>query len=138
MERNSSQPTLAEYRETANLRAALRGFLRRGEQVARAHGLTPQRHLLLLMIKGAADGSQQATVNELVGRLALSQSTVSELIDRSAEAGLVVRIPSTSDARVVLVRVTPEGERRLAETVSALRTERAALRRVFGGDGENK
>ena len=90
------------------------------------------------MIKGAADGSQQATVNELVGRLALSQSTVSELIDRSAEAGLVVRIPSTSDARVVLVRVTPEGERRLAETVSALRAERAALRRVFGGDGENK
>ena len=100
--------------------------------------LPPQRHLLLLMIKGAADGSEQATVNDLVGRLALSQSTVSELIDRSAEAGLVVRVPSTSDARVVLVRLTPEGERRLAETVSALRADRAALRRAFGGDGANK
>lgn len=135
MERTSNQPTLAEYRDAANLRAALRAFLRRGEQVARTHGLTPQRQLLLLMIKGAADGSQQATVNELVGRLALSQSTVSELIDRSAEAGLVARVPSRSDARVVLVRVTPEGERRLAETVSALRAEREALRRVFTGDG---
>ena len=90
------------------------------------------------MIMGAADGSQQATVNELVGRLALSQSTVSELIDRSEAAGLVVRIPSTSDARMVLVRVTPEGERRLAETVSALRADRAALRRAFGGDGAIK
>jgi DNA-binding MarR family transcriptional regulator len=124
-------PTLAEYQQAAELRAALRAFLRRGEQVARSHGLTPQRHLLLLMIKGAADGSEQATVGELVGRLALAQSAVTELIDRCEEAGLVVRAPSAGDGRVVLVRLTAEGERRLAATVSALRAERTALREVL-------
>jgi DNA-binding MarR family transcriptional regulator len=125
---------LAEYQDAANLRAALRAFLRRGEQVARAHGLTPQRHLLLLMIKGAADGSEQATVMDLVDRLALAQSAVTELIDRCAAAGLVVRASSTSDGRVVLVRLTPEGERRLAKTVSSLHAERTALRRVLSED----
>ena len=39
----------------AEFRAALRGFLRTSERNARAAGLTPQRYLLLLMIKGAAD-----------------------------------------------------------------------------------
>jgi DNA-binding MarR family transcriptional regulator len=125
---------LAEYQDAANLRAALRAFLRRGEQVARAHGLTPQRHLLLLMIKGAADGSEQATVMDLVDRLALAQSAVTELIDRCAAAGLVVRASSELDGRVVLVRLTPEGERRLAKTVSSLHAERTALRRVLSED----
>ena len=49
---------LADYQRAAALRAAVRLFLRRGEQVARAAGLTPQRQLLLLMIKGAPDGSE--------------------------------------------------------------------------------
>jgi DNA-binding MarR family transcriptional regulator len=119
---------LADYQDAADLRAALRAFLRRGEQVARAHGLTPQRHLLLLMIKGAPDGSEQATVMDLVGRLALAQSAVTELIDRCEDAGLVVRASSELDGRVVLVRLTPEGERRLAGTVSSLQPQRAALR----------
>lgn len=138
MQRTSSAPTLAEYQDAADLRAALRAFLRRGEQVARAHDLTPQRHLLLLMIKGAADGTEQATVMDLVDRLALAQSAVTELIDRCAAAGLVVRASSTSDGRVVLVRLTPEGERRLAKTVSSLRAERTALRRVLSEDPKAK
>jgi len=132
VERTLTAPTLVEYQQAAELRAALRAFLRRGEQVARAHGLTPQRHLLLLMIKGAPDGSQQATVMDLVHRLALGQSAVTELIDRCEGAGLVVRASSESDGRVVLVRLTPEGERRLAKTVSSLHAQRTALRGVLG------
>ena len=46
--------------EVASFRAALRSFLADSDRVARASGLTPQRHLLLLMIKGAADGSERA------------------------------------------------------------------------------
>jgi len=51
----------------AEFRAALRKFLRNGERVARACGLTPQRYLLLLMIKGAPDGREQSTVTDLAG-----------------------------------------------------------------------
>ena len=128
VEQALAAPTLAEYQDAADLRAALRTFLRRGEKVARAHGLTPQRHMLLLMIKGSPDGSEQATVMDLVDRLALAQSAVTELIDRSEDAGLVVRASSESDRRVVLVRLTSEGERRLAGAVSSLHVEREALR----------
>ena len=124
-------PGIDEYQEAALLRAALRGFLRRGEQVARTHGLTPQRYLLLLMIHGAPDGSRQATLTDLADRLALAQSTVTELVDRAQEAGLVVRSGSETDGRVVYVRLTDEGVRRIAPVVRALRTERDALRAVL-------
>ena len=84
---------LADYQRAAALRAAVRQFLRRGEHVARAAGLTPQRHALLLMIKGAPDGGERATVTELSERLQLAQNTVTDLVARSEAAGLLEREP---------------------------------------------
>jgi DNA-binding MarR family transcriptional regulator len=117
--------------EVAEFREALRRFLRQSERVARQSGLTPQRHLLLLMIKGAPDGSEQSTVTELADRLQLAQSTVTELVSRAEEAGLVERTQSQTDARVAHLRLTPEGERRLERSFTGLGTERAQLRDAF-------
>ncbi|MBV8080070.1 MAG: MarR family transcriptional regulator [Actinobacteria bacterium] len=116
----------------AAFRTALRTFLRTSEKVARVHGLTPQRYLLLLMIKGAPDGSEQSTVTDLAARLSLGQSTVTELVKRAEQAGLIERERSEDDARVAHVRLTAEGERRFAEAFTTLEEERAALRRAFG------
>ena len=115
----------------AEFRASLRKFLRRSERVARQSGLTPQRHLLLLMIKGAPDGSGQSTVTELANRLQLAQSTVTELVRRAEEAGLVERSQSQTDARVAHLRLSDEGERRLAAAFTDLKAERAQLRDAF-------
>src|SRR6478609_4570363 len=115
----------------AEFRAALRGFMRTSERNARAAGLTPQRYLLLLMIKGAVDGSEQSTVTELAGRLQLAQSTVTELVRRAEETGLVEREQSHTDARVVHLRLTPEGCRRLELAYTGLATERSQLRDAF-------
>ena len=98
----------------AKFRAAIRAFLRTSERLARDAGLTPRRHLLLLMIKGAPDGSEQSTVTELAARLQLAQSTVTELVGRAERAGLIERERSEKDLRVAHLRLTPEGERRLA------------------------
>lgn len=117
-----------DYVRVAEFRSALRRFLRRAEKVARAAGLTPQRYLLLLMVKGAPDGSERSTVTELAERLQLAQSTVTELVDRSAEAGLLRREPSGDDGRVAHVRLTEEGQRRLAKAFSELESEREQLR----------
>jgi DNA-binding MarR family transcriptional regulator len=117
--------------EVADFREALRRFLRTSERVARQSGLTPQRHLLLLMIKGARDGSEKSTVTELAERLQLAQSTVTELVSRAEEAGLVGREQSQSDARVAHLRLTPQGEDRLERSFTALATERAQLREAF-------
>jgi DNA-binding MarR family transcriptional regulator len=91
--------------------------LRRSEQVAREEGLTPQQYFLLLLIKGAPDGAERATVTDLAQRLQLGQSTVTELVQRAAEAGFLRRQPSADDARVSWLSLTPEGERRLAAVV---------------------
>jgi DNA-binding MarR family transcriptional regulator len=115
----------------AEFRAALRQFLRRSERTARSSGLTPQRHLLLLMIKGAPDLSQQSTVTELADRLQLAQSTVTELVRRAEEAGLVEREQSANDARVAHLRLSDEGERRLASAFTNLARERADLSEAF-------
>ena len=104
---------------------------RTSERNARAAGLTPQRYLLLLMIKGAPDQSEQSTVTELAERLQLAQSTVTELVSRAEEIGLVERERSSEDGRIAILRLTPEGERRLAQVFTSNERERQALSRAF-------
>ena len=115
----------------AALRETLRAFLRESELIARANGLTPQRHLLLLMIKGAPDGSERATITELASRLRLAQQTVTDLVHRAEDAGLVERERAPQDRRLALLRLTPEGERRLARSVRQHAEERRRLRAML-------
>jgi DNA-binding MarR family transcriptional regulator len=93
--------------------------------------LTPQRYLLLLMIKGAADQREQSTVTELAQQLQLAQSTVTELVSRAEEIGLVERERSSEDGRIAHLRLTAEGERRLARSFTSNERERRALRQAF-------
>src|SRR5947199_4066371 len=125
------QLSAEEVARVSEFRAALRRFLRRSERNARAAGLTPQRYLLLLMIKGAADHSEQSTVTELADRLQLAQSTVTELVRRAEETGLVERERSDVDGRIAYLRLSAEGERRLASTFTSNETERQALLDAF-------
>jgi DNA-binding MarR family transcriptional regulator len=120
-----------EVIHVAEFRASLRSFLRRSERVARESGLTPQRHLLLLMIQGAPDGSGRSTVTELSDRLQLAQSTVTELVRRAEEAGLIERERSSEDGRVAYLSLTAEGQRRLDRTHTSLSDERERLRQAF-------
>ncbi len=119
------QPSLDEFREAAAVRGALRKFMRSSERIAREEGLTPSRHLLLLMIKTASGG--RSTVTELAERMQLTQSTVTELVTRAEAAGLLEREQSDEDARVYWLRLTPDGESRLARTVARIGQERQRL-----------
>ena len=114
--------------EVAEFRATLQHFLRESERATARHGLTSQRYLLLLMIKGARDGSERATVGELSERLQLAQHTVSELVSRAVKAGLIRRQISRTDRRFVHLSLTPAGERGLARSFDDLAGERRALR----------
>jgi DNA-binding MarR family transcriptional regulator len=124
-------PPAADVVAVAEFRATLRRFMRVSERNARGAGLTPQRYLLLLMIKGAPDGSEQSTVTELAERLQLAQSTVTELVGRAEETGLVERERSSDDGRIAHLRLTAEGERRLADAFTSNASERSALREAF-------
>jgi DNA-binding MarR family transcriptional regulator len=117
------------YAAAARFRAQLRRFLRRSEDCSRRYGITPRQHLLLLQIAGAPEG--RTTVSELVNALALTQSAVTELVQRAETAGLVKRASSRDDGRVVILSLTSEGETKLAAVHQALGPERAQLRRVM-------
>jgi len=121
----------SQYRAAAEFRAELRRFLRRSEDVARSVGITPNQYLLLLQIAGSEEGTR--TVTQLVQQLQLTQSAVTELVQRAEHAGLVQRSASKTDGRVVHLSLTGLGEERLEAAHSALGPERAQLRRIVGG-----
>jgi DNA-binding MarR family transcriptional regulator len=83
------------------------------------------------MIKGAQDLSERSTVTELAARLQLAQSTVTELVSRAEDVGLVARERSSEDGRIAHLRLTEEGERRLARSFVSNEGERRALLEAF-------
>jgi DNA-binding MarR family transcriptional regulator len=118
-----------EYLAAARWRTALRRFLRESEIASRAAGVTPRQYLLLLQIAAHEDGT--ATVTDLVDRLVLTQSTVTELVQRAEQAGLVERRQSPHDARVVHLTLSAHGEHCLQLVHSKLRGERTRLRAML-------
>ena len=121
-------PTAAEAARVAEFRVALRRFQHQTDVVARECGITPAWYLLLLQIKGAPDLSEQTTVTALADRLQLAQSSVTELVSRAEQAGLLERKPSSDDARVVHLRLSARGEKIFARAFRSLGSEREALR----------
>src|SRR3954453_20594321 len=114
-------------RAVAALRSALRRFDRRTEQACRRCQVTPQWYTVLLLIKGAADGSERSTVGELAVALHRPQTTVTDLGRRAERAGLVERTVDPSDRRRSMLRLTDEGEQRLACVYRTLDADRRAL-----------
>jgi DNA-binding MarR family transcriptional regulator len=131
--RKTGTPTAKEAARVADFRVALRRFVHQTERVARECGLTPRWYLLLLLIKGTPDLSERSTVTELSERLHLAQSSVTELVGRAEQAGLITRETSAEDARVAYLRLTEEGERRFAQAFQSLAAERRALREAIAG-----
>jgi DNA-binding MarR family transcriptional regulator len=103
-----------DYRALAEFRYQLRRFLRFSEQAARAAGLEPQHHQLLMAIKGLPL-DKKPTIGVIAERMQLEHHSTVELIDRLEERGLVRRYRDKLDRRQVLVRVTPAAGEILAE-----------------------
>jgi DNA-binding MarR family transcriptional regulator len=104
----------SDYQALAEFRYQIRCFLRFSEQVARAAGLEPQQHQVLLTIKGLPP-ERTATIGALAERMQLAHHSTVELVDRLEEKGLVARLRDESDRRQVIVNLTTAGEDILAE-----------------------
>ena len=101
--------SITEYQTLAEFRYQLRRFLRFSEQAARAAGLEPQQHQLLLALMGLPEG-KKATIGALAERLQLAHHSTVELVDRLVERGFIQRSRDEADQRKVLVTLTPQGE----------------------------
>jgi DNA-binding MarR family transcriptional regulator len=115
------RPTDEDYRHLLELRAGLRRFLHWSEQQARASGLTPAQHQLLLAIRGHPD-PRGPTVGDVAGHLLLRHHSAVGLIDRAEAAGLVARGSDPENSSVVRLHLTEKGSAQL-EALSELHLE---------------
>jgi DNA-binding MarR family transcriptional regulator len=100
--------------DLAQFRYQLRRFLRFSEKAARACGVTPQQHQLMLGIAGFAQAGS-ATISELAEFLQERNNSVVGLVERAAQSGLVQRESGARDRRQVVVSLTARGKEILAE-----------------------
>ena len=124
-------PTSEDYAQAAALREAIRGFQRRSEEITTACGLTPRTYQLLLMTKTSRDGSERIGLAELEERLQLGKSTVTELVLRTENRGLLRRQLDQGRRRGISISLTRKGERSLAKAVGDLGDERRRLIEVL-------
>jgi DNA-binding MarR family transcriptional regulator len=106
--------TLSDYQALAELRYQIRRFLHFSEEAARAAGLEPRQHQLLLAVKGVPKGGRNR-IGDLAERLQIQHHSTVELVNRLASGGYVRRSKAEGDRREVLVALTPKGERTLRE-----------------------
>lgn len=115
-----------DYRALAAFRAGLRRFVRFSEDAARAAGLSPQQHQLLLAVRGH-EGPEPPTIGDLAEALQVRHHSAVGLIDRMEEGGFVRRERSAIDSRRVHVAITSAGEDVLRSLTAVHRQE---LRRL--------
>lgn len=110
--------TDADYRRLLAFRTGIRRFLNWSETQAAAVGITPAQHQLLLAIRGH-DGPDGPTIRDVADALILRHHSAVGLVDRAVEAGLVSRHVDEHDLRVVRLRLTPLGTRRIQQLSGA-------------------
>ncbi|HEY3821127.1 MAG TPA: MarR family transcriptional regulator [Polyangiaceae bacterium] len=111
-----------QYRALAELRYQIRRFLTFSEEAARAAGVEPQQHQLLLVLK-ALRTPEKPTVGLAAERLQIRHNSAVDLVKRSVERGLIERRTSPVDRREASLRITAAGERVLRSLSLAHRSE---------------
>lgn len=97
-----------DYVQLLAFRNALRGFLAWSDDCARAAGVTPAQHQLLLVVRGRAAAP---TIGDVAADLRLRHHSAGELVNRAEDAGLISRAEDAGDRRQVRLALTRAGER---------------------------
>ena len=111
-----------QYRDLAEFRRQIRGFLHFSEATAREHQVEPQQHQLLLAIQGLPEGIKP-TIREIASRLFIQHHSAVELVNRLETTGAVSRTAGVEDKREVWIRLTPAGRAILRNLALTHRTE---------------
>ncbi len=114
--------TEADYRALGQFRYRIRRFLHFSEGAARAEGLEPQQHQLLLAVRCSGE-PEGPTVKWVADQLFIRHHSAVGLIDRMEKRGLVKRARGSHDRREVRVGLTPDGCETLQRLSNAHRDE---------------
>ena len=99
----------------AQLSFVVQGML---EHRAAEHGLSIIQARLLGVLR-----DRTPTMNELARLLGLDKSSVTGLVDRAERRGLVMRVPSTTDRRAVLVSLTDDGRALVSQAAACFEAD---------------
>ncbi len=102
-----------------SLRRIVKAVDAQSRSLARDSRLTPSQ----LMVLTELSGRESAQPGELARAAGLKQATISILLDRLQERGLVQRARGEADRRTVRVQITPEGRQVLADAPDLLQVE---------------
>lgn len=116
-----------EYRSLARFRHALRRFEAFSASAARASGLGPAQHQLLLAVRGHRDPTP--SIGDIADMLEIKQHSATELVARAEANGLLERTPDPSDRRRIGVSLSSEGTSQLAALSVVHRDELRRFRR---------
>jgi DNA-binding MarR family transcriptional regulator len=112
--------SLAEaYRTMAHLRRFFESVRRTITAEPTKGGLTPAQQFALLTLAGNTS-SDPLTIGDVARQTSSTINTTSALVRRMERAGLVRTRRSSMDRRLVHVRLTPLGERRLRPSTAAV------------------
>ncbi|WP_395448655.1 MarR family winged helix-turn-helix transcriptional regulator [Aminobacter sp. UC22_36] len=93
-------------------------------------GITPVQYGLLTILSGNPDSDQIS----LAQALGIDRTNVADVLTRLAQRGLVDRTRSTEDKRMVLARLTAEGEKLVAAMHPAMSRAQERLIETLGDD----
>lgn len=130
--RASAQLRDSDFRALAAFRAELRRFLRFSEEAARAAGVTPQQHQVLLAVRGHL-GDGPPAVSDVAEALSLRLNSATELVARTEAAGLLTRSTDEADHRRTVLHLTAAGDDLLARLTDEHRTDLRSLRALLEG-----
>jgi DNA-binding MarR family transcriptional regulator len=102
-----------DYRALAEMRYSIRMYLAFSEDRARAAGLDPAQHQLLLAVEGLP-ADLTPTIGVIAARLGIRHHSAVELASRAERLGLVKRTRVATDQRRVVLAVTRRGKDLLA------------------------
>jgi DNA-binding MarR family transcriptional regulator len=122
----SRRITDADYRRLLEFRTGLRRFLHWSEEQARAVGVSPAQHQLMLAVRGHR-GERGPTIGDVADYLLLRHHSAVELVDRAEDAGLVRRGHDPDDHRIVRLRLTTHGADKLRQLTAVMLEELARL-----------
>ena len=101
------------------IRRIIRAIDLQSRKLVQSHGLTGPQALILKEV----NRNQGLTAGELALKVSLSQATITDIVKRLEQRGLLARARSQQDRRRTIIRLTPEGEKRVAQSPPLLQEE---------------
>lgn len=117
MDENSPKTEVSRWQEVLiSLRQIMRATDLHSRKLMKLHGLTIPQAVVLRAVQDLGN----VTVRRISNNVSLSQATVTTILNRLEQRGLVHRHRNTKDKRVVNVALTEEGETMLANSPKML------------------